>query len=76
MGPLGPERTLQLARERFWWPGLEIDINRFITEVCLRVKAKKPTFRREAPLQSITSTAPMDLIDIDFLHLDYCLRRL
>ncbi len=27
MGHLGPERVFNLARERFYWPGMKMDIN-------------------------------------------------
>ena len=72
MGHLGAERTVSLARERFFWPGMEKDITEFITRICSCVKSKKPTRMVQAPLQSINSSAPMELIGIDFLHLDPC----
>ncbi|KAL9976968.1 hypothetical protein ACROYT_G014317 [Oculina patagonica] len=34
MGHLGAARVLQLARERFYWPGMEQDITHFMTNVC------------------------------------------
>lgn len=33
-------------------------------------KSKKPDIHREAPMQEIASSAPLELIGIDFLHLD------
>ena len=35
MGHLGPERVVQLARERFYWPGMESDIHDYITSRCI-----------------------------------------
>ena len=46
------------------------DIEHFVTKVCRCVKQKRPVLKVRNPLQSITSTAPFDLISIDFLHLD------
>ena len=46
------------------------DIEHFITKVCRCVKQKRPALKVRDPLQPITSTAPFDLISIDFLHLD------
>ena len=70
MGHLGPERVFNLARERFYWPGMKMDINHFITNVCSCVKQRKPTFITREPLQSITTSAPFELISIDFVHLE------
>lgn len=72
MGHLGPERTIQLAKERFYWPRMENDIRHFIMEICSCVKKKKPNVTKVAPMKSINSSAPMELIGIDFLHLDPC----
>ena len=72
MGHLGKERVLQLTKERFYWPKMEDDINHFITKVCTCVKSKKPNIHHEAPMQTITTSAPLELIGIDFLHLDTC----
>lgn len=70
MAHVGQERTYQLAKERFFWPGMEKDIQHFVTRICQCVKQKRPNKIVEAPLQSTSSAAPMELIGIDFLHLD------
>ena len=70
IGHLGPERTLQLARERFYWPDMERDIRHFITEICHCVTQKAPTVVKHEPMKTIASSAHMELIGIDFLHLD------
>ena len=38
MGHLGVERVLHLARQRFYWPGMQEDIKFFITKVCKCIK--------------------------------------
>lgn len=70
MGHLGVERVLHLARERFYWPGMEGDITDFVTRKCKCVKDKKPHIERRADLQPIHTSAPFELVSIDFLHLE------
>lgn len=72
MGHLGPQRVLQLARMRFYWPNMETDITEYIHHKCSCIFQKKPHVIPHAPLGTITTSAPMELIGIDFLHLDKC----
>ena len=41
-----------------------------MTEICHCVKQKAPTVVKHAPMKTMASSAPMELIGIDFLHLD------
>lgn len=70
MGHMGRERTLDLVRSRFFWPGMVTDIGRYVATCprCLRRKAGMLPER--APLVSITSTEPMELLCIDYLSLE------
>ena len=70
MGHVGCERVLHLMRDRYFWPFMRQDITNFVTKQCLCVKQKKPIFHVREPLCPIESTAPFDLISIDFLHLE------
>ena len=72
MGHLGVAKVYELARDRFYWPGMYTDINNFITKKCRCVIDKRPTKTPLAPLQPIESTSPFELVCIDFLHLDKC----
>ena len=72
MGHLGPERVVQLARERFYWPGMESEIHEYITSRCTCLRDKKPPRQNRAPMMSIRTTQPLELISIDFLHLERC----
>lgn len=72
MGHLGVERTLHLARERFFWPHMQRDIEHHINKVCSCVKRKRPQRAVRAPLTSIATTYPFELVAIDFLHLEKC----
>ena len=73
MGHLGAPRVVQLARERFYWPNVESDIVHFVTKVCPCLKQRQPNLPNRAPLQSITTSTPLELVSIDFLHLEQAL---
>ena len=57
MGHLGRERTLDLVRSRFYWPGMRTDVEKKIANCgrCLRFKKKRDT----APLVSIHTSQPL-----------------
>ena len=70
MGHLGVERVYALARERFYWPQMKKDIEDFIQHKCSCLKQKRPNLPNRDPLQPIVTTAPFELVSIDFLHLE------
>ena len=72
MGHLGVDQSMQLIKDRFYWPGMGSDISHFITKACSCVKKKRPSKLEKAPLQCISTNAPMKLVGLDFLHLDPC----
>ena len=72
MGHLGAEKVEELARQRFYWPYMKADIEHFIRDKCACVASKRPNVQEKAPLVPIHSTAPFEMICIDFLHLDVC----
>ena len=65
MGHLGYE-------ECFFWSKMYDDVKYFVTNICKCIKDKTPNTLTEAPLKTITSSSPMELIGLDFLHLDTC----
>ncbi|KAL1259510.1 hypothetical protein QQF64_010087 [Cirrhinus molitorella] len=69
MGHLGVERTVELIRERFYWPKLSQTVETYIGNCGKCVMWKSPC-PRAAPLHQITSTGPMELVCIDFLSLE------
>ena len=71
MGHLGVERTVQLARDRFYWPYMARDIEHHVTNVCHCLKRKKPAVQPRAPSRSIVTTQPFELVSIDFVHLEH-----
>ncbi|KAK7907779.1 hypothetical protein WMY93_016391 [Mugilogobius chulae] len=72
MGHLGAERTLGLIRDRFYWPKMQKDVEHFVMHACECLKRKRPNRANRAPLTSITTTYPFELVSIDFLHLETC----
>ena len=70
MGHLGSERVVELARERFFSPHMQKNITHFVTKECSCVKQRAPLRKTRAPLQSIITHAPLELVSIDFLLLE------
>ncbi|KAL6473545.1 hypothetical protein MHYP_G00171060 [Metynnis hypsauchen] len=69
MGHLGIERTLDLVRSRFYWPKLASDVERKVKS-CGRCIRRKSQPEKAAPLVSIQTTRPMELVCMDFLSLE------
>lgn len=44
------------------------DIEEYITRKCRCIKQKKPALHDRAPMGSLTSNSPLELVCIDFLH--------
>lgn len=65
-GHQGQGRTLHLARQRFFWPKMEQDVKEYVKccQRCILAKTPEPSAR--APLESIRTSAPMELVCIDF----------
>lgn len=69
MGHMGLERTLDLVRSRFYWPKMATDVERKIKS-CGRCVRRKTLPERAAPLVSIQTTRPMELVCMDYLSLE------
>ena len=72
MGHLGYDRTPELIKEDFFWPKMYDDVKYFVTEICKCIKDKTPNTLPRTPLKTMISSSPMELIGLDFLHLDTC----
>ena len=64
----GRDRTMSLVKSRFYWPGMDGDIKKFVKNCprCIRMKAQG---RTSAKLVVVESTYHMDLVCLDFLSL-------
>jgi hypothetical protein len=67
-GHFGCERTVELFRERFYWPKMQNHVEKWVKS-CEQCVKRKATCDR-APLQHISSSYPMELICIDFLKVE------
>ena len=70
MGHLGTERVFDLTRCRFYWPRMYTEIDHYVTKQCKCLQNRRPQQPVRAPLESVSSSSPMELISIDFLHLE------
>jgi len=70
MAHLGSDRVTDLARQRFYWPKMQKDIEFYVRKQCKCIRSKKPNREDRAPLVPIISTYPFEIISIDYLHLD------
>ena len=69
MGHQGRDRTLSLVRQRFYWPGLDSDVENKVKN-CVRCIQRKTLPKPSAELVNISTTQPMELVCIDFLSLE------
>lgn len=65
-GHQGQDRTFSLVRQRFYWTSMERNVRDHVRccPRCVMGKTQEPEGR--APLESIRTTAPMQLVCIDF----------
>ena len=68
VGHLSIERTTSLIKDRFYWPGMEDDIEEYVKTCprCLKFKA----ILERAELNIIDVTRPLELVHIDFLTIE------
>ncbi|KAJ8044512.1 hypothetical protein HOLleu_07281 [Holothuria leucospilota] len=69
VGHPGVDRTTDLVRSRFYWPKMQSFVEESCRncEQCVRRKAKA---HRAAPMVSITTTRPLELLCMDFLKIE------
>ena len=64
-GHQGRDRTMSLVKSRFYWPGMDSDIEKKVKN-CSRCIRRKTQSRNSANLVLVESTYPMDLVCMDF----------
>ena len=57
MGHLGADRVVSLARDRFYWPHMQRDIEQYCIRVCSCLQQRKPNRQTREPLGRIMTTA-------------------
>jgi len=70
MGHLWADRVVDLARSRSYWPYMQEEIEYFIANKCRCIQQKKHQTSPRTPMESIMTTAPFEMVSIDFLHLE------
>ena len=65
---------MQLIKDMFYWPGMSSDTSHFVMKTCSCVQKKRSPKLKKAPLQCTSTNAALELVDLDFLHLDLCRR--
>ena len=65
---MGFETALKLARQRFFWPFMSRDLEKKIKN-CLWCK-EKGARQEKAPMQTIETSFPLELLSIDFLTIE------
>ena len=68
-GHMGHDRTVALLRPRCFWPGMYIEVKKYIQD-CARCLRRKHSVDQVAPLENLSSTQPMELVCIDYLMLE------
>ncbi|XP_048240817.1 uncharacterized protein LOC124120015 [Haliotis rufescens] len=68
VGHPGRDRTLSLIKDRFYWPGMTKDVETHVQQCVPCLRHKTPTGR--APLVSIETSQPLELVCMDFLTLE------
>ena len=70
VGHLGRDRTLELLRDRYFWPGMTKEASDYVAHCERCIRRKIPPNR--APLINISSSFPLELVCIDYLSLESC----
>ena len=71
MGHPGRDKTLAMTRDRFYWPNMHADVEHFIKN-CKRCLLRKTPTTERAPLTSIHTYQPLELLCVDYLTLEPC----
>ncbi len=68
-GHFGQDRTLEMVRLRFFWPKMADDVTAKVKN-CERCIRRKMTVPDRAPLVSVKTTQPMELVAMDYLTVE------
>lgn len=68
-GHLEFDKTYALVRDRFFWPHMKLDVEKYY-KTCEHCVRRKTLPQRAAKLSHIHSSGPLDLVCIDFLTIE------
>ena len=66
-GHLGEEKTLLKVKERFYWPGMQSDVQDWCRTCATCATQKTAPTKNRAPLQTIKTGYPMQVVSVDIL---------
>lgn len=69
LGHQGRDCTISLVKQRFFWPGIDSYIRDRVRQ-CHRCTLRKTNEERSAGLVNIVSSAPMEILCLDYLSLE------
>ena len=67
LGHLGLHKTMEAVKQRYYWPGYEGDIHKWIAECAVCQQRSAPQPAAQAPLGTITASHPFDKISWDIM---------
>ncbi len=70
LGHLGRDKTLSVSQERFFWIGLTKSVDNKVRHCPRCICSKSPYIPDRAPLHSIVTSRPLELVCMDFLGLE------
>ena len=70
MGHLGRGKTLDLVHQRFLWPHMASDVEDKIRHCDRCIRQGKTPYQDKAPMTSIKTSQPLELVCMDFLTLE------
>ena len=68
IGHLGQDSVLELLRDRFYWPGMHMDVASYISTCPRYIRRKSQP--DVAPLHNIEATQPLELVHLYYLHIE------
>ena len=69
MGHVGSERVLHLARDRFYCPKMQSDVEHYVKNICRCIK-KTSKIKNKSPSPALIPTSTFELVSTDFIHLE------